>query len=327
MKKKFLLPAVLTAITALACTNEPILPTMVSEESVELTVSIPGDAFTKASSAGAESAVGRLQVFVFRASDGALEATASSSSSSLTMSTTTGRKTVAALVNAQDISVTTFSELESTVSDLKDNSLQNMVMYGRDDRDITADAEVNITVTRQVAKIVIQKITNDISQPEYASEPMSIDEIFVLNAAGNALISRDSYSPTKWYNFREKEVSGECDALLCDVLSGRSLACHESLSGTYTYYCYANPTAEDSSSDGSDARFTRLVVKATIAGRTAYYPMSIENIEANHVYTITELKITRLGSDDPDVPVTTAEAAFTVTVADWEDGSTTQYTI
>ncbi|MCQ2143058.1 MAG: hypothetical protein MJY56_03210 [Bacteroidales bacterium] len=325
-KKKVFLLAAISAISALACNREAVPSSHVEEGiPVELTVSVPSPALTKATSVGDETAVGRLQVFVFRESDGALEATASASASSLTMSTTTGSKKVAALVNAPAVSVTTLTELEAKVSDLADNGSGALVMYGMETKQVTTDASVNITVTRLVAKIRIQKITNAIAQTEYASETMSIDGIFVLNAAGNALYTRGSYAPTKWYNF--KEMKGECSGLLSDTLTGKTLAKDASLSETYTYYCYANPTTNDSSEDNDAARFTRLVVKATIAGKTAYYPMSIQNIEANHVYTVTELKITRLGSDDPDSPITTGEATFTVTVASWEDGTTTDYTI
>lgn len=327
MKKKLYLFAALAALSLLACSRlETPSKAKPEGELVELTVSVPGASLTKASSDAGEAAVGKLQVFVFR-SDGALEATSSANASSVTMSTTTGSKTVAALVNAPSVSVTTLSGLEAEVSDLSDNGLGAFVMYGSEEKEITGDASVNVTVTRLVAKIQIQKITNAITQSEYASKTMTIDEIFVLNAAGDALYTRASYVPTKWYNFKDPETSGACDALLRETLTGKTLANSASLTENHTFYCYANPTATDTTEDNTSARFTRLVVKASVDGKTSYYPMSIADIEANHKYIITELTITRLGSDDPDTPITTEDATFTVTVADWEEGSETHFTI
>jgi len=329
MKKKLFLFAAIAAITAISCNREsiPTQPVLDEDGPVELTVSVPSEAMTKISDVGSEDKIGSLQVFVFRESDGALEATGSSTSSTVKITTVLGTKKIAAVVNAPEISVTTLDELEEKVSDLSDNDVEALVMYGSDTKTVSVSTAVEIEVTRLVAKIQISKITNAFSQAEYKTKTMSIDEIFVVNAAGDALYTMDDYTPTKWYNFRGKESGGDCDGLLCDVLTGKTLENGASLKEEHNYYVYANPTETDSSEDNTDARMTRLVVKITIDGKTAYYPMTISEIRANHVYQISELKITRLGSDNPDTPIQVGEATFNVTVAGWEDGSISQYTI
>ena len=67
-------------------------------------------------------------------------------------------------------------------------------------------------------------------------------------------------------------------------------------------------------------RHTRLVVETELAGRTCYYTMTMPAIESNHIYTVKELRITRPGSSDPELPVLPGDASFTIEVEDWEDG-------
>ena len=64
------------------------------------------------------------------------------------------------------------------------------------------------------------------------------------------------------------------------------------------------------------ARYTRLVVEATLGGEVMYYPVSLPEVLPNSAYEVT-LRVTRRGSPDPDIPVTGVAAEFKVDVQDW----------
>ena len=63
---------------------------------------------------------------------------------------------------------------------------------------------------------------------------------------------------------------------------------------------------------------TRLVVEATLDGRKYYYPVTMPKMESNKSYEISELKITRPGSDDPDKPIEIVDQDFKITVNPWD---------
>ena len=56
-----------------------------------------------------------------------------------------------------------------------------------------------------------------------------------------------------------------------------------------------------------------------MGGETVYYPISLPEVKQNTVYEVT-LKITRPGSDSPDVPVSGHAVEFKIEVQDWITG-------
>lgn len=79
------------------------------------------------------------------------------------------------------------------------------------------------------------------------------------------------------------------------------------------FYCYPNSIEEES----FGRSFTRLVIEGKIGGRTFYWPINIIGIERDRCYCY-DLAITRIGSDDPDIPVTQEEVRVNLAVEDWE---------
>ena len=62
---------------------------------------------------------------------------------------------------------------------------------------------------------------------------------------------------------------------------------------------------------------TRLVVEAELDGKLYYYPVTFKDgIASNMTYDV-KIKITRLGSSSPDLPVDSVSAGFTVEVQPW----------
>ncbi len=325
MKKILFLTAVLAVLSGTSCSkDETQAPGEAGADGkVTLEVSVPVT-ISKVTSTDGEGTVSSLQVFVFD-SDGNLDAYSSGTSSSVSVRCATGQSTVAAVVNAPSLaSISTLSALEATLTKLDDNATGAFVMYGTESVNVSASTSLSIDVTRYVARVGISKITNSFSLEQYQSATVKITGIYLINVAGDTDYAGTA-SPTTWYN--KMKQSGDLTGLLYSGSLNYTLSYGTSYSTKHYFYCYPNPTSTDTSVTTWSARYTRLVVEVTVDGETYYYPISIPTIKRNCTYEITEMTITRLGSDSPDVPIDTADATFTVEVKDWTTGTSDTYTI
>ncbi len=296
---------------------------------VDVSVSVPVPD-TKLTSVGDESGINDLQLFVFR-EDGVIEAYQTAESSRITLDCTAGEKEFIAVVNAPDLShVQSRSQLMSESSALADNSPGDLVMCGSATGNVPSNAggdaetDVSITVSRLVARVSVRKITNAITAPAYSSLPLSVKAIYLSNVAGDCRYM-SSVTPGTWLN--KMGARTDLPSLLSSGTLSGSIANGSSYSTAHYFYCYPNPVASDSSAETWSPRQTRLVVETQLGGKTYYYPVTLPGIEANHTYDIEELKITRLGSSSPDVPVDISDVAVSITVKPWDKGSSTTVSI
>ena len=118
-----------------------------------------------------------------------------------------------------------------------------------------------------------------------------------------------------WYN-KMKYQSDVYDGYLYDKVSDVPLNSDASYTTGHYFYVYPN-MAEDSSAAQWSPRYTRLVVETTYKNNTYYYPVNIPDIQSNTVYTVS-MKITRLGSSSPDIPVKTTSGGIEVDIKEWE---------
>lgn len=288
---------------------------------VDLTVMIPNKITTKAAATTEEKTVNDLQVYVFNADGTQIEAYAHGASSSITAKVALGDKVVAALVNSPVFTTCeTLSDLKAHVSDLSENSPTNFVMFGLAETTVTTSATVSVEVDRLAARIMLGKITNAIDVEQYKDEPIKLNKIYLINVGsktplgGGASLDDDNY-----YNKSKETERGNVATLLSKNYSLLSVAKGMSYTTNAMLYCYPNSATEDSSSETWSARFTRLVVEVVIANKVWYYPITIDQpITSNTSYEIPELKITRLGSTSPDVPLVIGDAQFSVNVKEWD---------
>ena len=308
MKKSiFAFAAALAALVA--CNKNDVAPMQPqNQESLvpcELTVGICG-AMTKATAVSAdnEAKVNNLQVFVFRGDD--LDAYASvDNAQELTLSCTAGDRVVYALVNAPDYSaVPGKAALLAKVSELSANSLTNFEMVGSKSVTLPQSEKVSIDVNRIASRVVLKKITRSFTSEALQALNFKVDAIYLINVAGNTSYDL-SAAPAKWYNVAENK--DELASLLYDAPASL-ITNGQSYSTAHTFYAYPNDLAVNT---------TRLVIETTLGETKYYYPINLPEMAANKSYEIEEVKITRPGSDNPDEPVSFADATFSINVIDW----------
>lgn len=349
MKKTFFIMA---AIAAMACSCEPekdCLPCSEENGTMEVSLEFDEEPSTKATTYVTaqtyEKQVNNVQILVFDSS-GALNVykDAGTASSGITINTTTGAKTVWAVVNGPSLaSVTTQSVMQNTAVDLSKNSITastGFVMSGSASVTVgSTTATATISVRRLVSRVALQKVTN--SLPASYGD-MTINNVFLSNVVGNQNIAGTAAIST-WYNKMGRKsgatvsnqiIDGNSYLASCPTLTFKNIASDvasgesHTPSTPYLLYCYPNSTTTDVTnwSQTFSARKTRLVVTATIGGKKYYYPIVIDTPQRNTAYTV-ELTITGLGSPDPDTPVVKGTINATVSVQGWVGGAVYEETI
>ena len=294
-----------------------------------------------------ETQVNSVQVFVFGA-DGKINFYKNLGTQlSGSVSTTSGTKTVYAVVNGPDLSgVATISALEATAIDLSANSTtasKGFVMAGKGSCTVSAGTvSCAVAVSRLAARVALRSVINKLPE-SYGS--LKVERVFLSNVAGNQNLG-GSATVSTWYNKEGRKdesplvqshiIDGSADTASGPERTFRAVGSTGANGGTlepstpFLFYGYANSST--AAPRGFSASFSPqrsvLVVAATIDGRLYYYPVVLDNatIERNTTYTV-GLTVTSLGSDDPNKPVDKGSADITVSVDGWKAGATYDETI
>ena len=221
-----------------------------------------------------------------------------------------------AVANKADLPVFGVSkaELYRTETSLSENGLGGFVMVGcLDNHVIESDEKITVEMQRLVAKVSYVLHTD--FQGPLAGAAFQVDDIFLTNVVGtNDLALRDTLpaSQALWYNRMNREDVSDAPLTL--------------LQGGPVFYAYPNasPDSHDKTQWGS--RCTRFVVKATLAGRTTYYPVTLERVRANHHYHI-DLTVSGFGVDHPeDRPEDYSGFQIRLHIVPWQSGASLQGT-
>ena len=355
MKKSFLILCAAAAILAAGCNKAEVGPSSAGGSRVSLTVGVGSATKGTVADTDDEAKVNNLQVFVFRGD--VVDAYGSiDGESSITLSATTGERTVYALVNCpQMATVSSLAALQETLSSLGRKAGGEYVNKGGDNFEMAgslvhtiaaADATdgVNVPVDRLAARVKIDKITRDFSRVSGETSALAkldeskfkITRMYLANAVDNAEYGAYTSGSHKVgapdsYTWLTSILNGDGSAiatdfpLVCSKLAeAATLAEDASYSTSHSFYCYPNPTTKD----GASAKVTRLVIECEIDGEFFTYPILLGmGVQNNRSYQINELVITRLGNpgngDDnvdegEDDPIESVEIPFGITVQDWE---------
>lgn len=355
MKKTLFAVAAIAALVA--CNKQapdagirPAVPE--TSDAATLTAKIVSPFNTKATVADEESEakVNAIDVFVFRTVSGGSVVDGYKrieEFQDVVVPCTKGQRKIYAIVNSdQDLSgVSTEAELCAIVSELKNNhsadALTNFVMMGTKDVEITSATTVEIAVDRLAARVWVKKITKNFSAAGLQDSEFKIVRMYLTNVVNQINLGRDfvpDATEAYWYNMMQydetaEKVSEKDKFILRTGCAGvvpgtRTEPGSVDLAVENAMYAYPNPTQSDNL-EGSTGMYTgpeggpwsirptRLVIEATLDGQLYYYPITLPSLEYNKSYEISNLVITRPGSDDPDMPVVGFDVPFQITVNDW----------
>ena len=315
MKIPYFFSAALAALTILSCERENIGS---ENEPATINVTILGTSPTRVTSVkyDNESKVKDLQVYVFN--NGNLEDYQHvEQAMTAQLTATSGLRTIWALVNAPSFeNPKTESELKEKASQLADNNPDAFVMVGSTSLELKDQLTVPITVKRFVSRVSIKKISTDF-QSALASETVSIDGIYLINVAGDNTYAADG-TPGTWVN-KLKHEDSSYDALLYDKVTA-TVNNTKAYENEHVFYPYPN-SMDNKLFDATWApRNTILVVEVTFQNKKGYYPVVLPALERNKTYSIDEMILRHLPSDEPFKPLETGDASVQISVNEWEVG-------
>lgn len=289
-----------------------------------------------------EKAVKTLQLFVFDSNGDINIYKKLDNASSADISTTSGSKTVWAVVNGEDLSsVKTMTQLKSKAVMLEANSKTNgFVMTGSANCNVQSSGATSCTieVSRLVARVALQEVRNSLPA---SLGSFTLEFFYLTNIVGNQSIDGTA-APATWYN--KEGRADESNRVATHIIAtdqAYKASCPDLTFKTYNrivanggsykpttpdlFYCYKNDstTKPDGFKSTFSAQRTALVVVATINGKLQYYPVFLDKstIERNTSYTVA-VNITGLGSDDPNKEVEKGNLSVSIQVADWTAGAT-----
>lgn len=261
-----------------------------------VTVDVGGPA-TKLTAPAADSTASNIQIFVFNDSQ-VLESYYNGNSVRCTLRLSSGKKQVRAVVNAPSLGneVTTIDELENAVSLFSQNSTTNFVMVGKDSLSVPDQTMITVKVTKLAAKIILQGIKTKFTAPVYSEGTFKIKKIYLTHVASDCP-----------YFVAGAPTACTAESDLTTMNMDVTLTDNGSHQQASIFYAYPNETDTP----------TRLVILAELNGTSYYYPIKIGNIKSNTVYNVTNLTITRPGTDDEDDEITISEGIYGVTIGKW----------
>lgn len=345
MTNRFILSLITIAFLA-SCSKENV-PSP-SENSGEIVFNIEGlgDYGTKATSSYTESQtyekkVNRVQLLVF-GDGGRLDAYKNlGESTSGSVSTVTGTKSVWAVINGPDLSsIGSRTALETKAVDLSANSTDaasGFIIAGNASVEVKPGTPSSCTIyaSRLTARVSLSGITNNLPAT-YGS--IKIKNVFLSNVVGNQNLSGGA-QPSTWYNRNGRTdgsgrsettiINGSTHSASCPSLTfhdcGQSISKGASFEPGTPYLFYTYPNASTAAPSGYQQTFnaqrTVLVITAEIAGSTYYYPVTLDKaaLERNKSYNV-NLSITGIGSSDPNTPVSKNSMNASIQVLEWVNG-------
>ena len=289
-----------------------------------------------------ERKVNTLQVFVFKKNGSAPASNPLETdkyvtgTTAATLNTLTGNKSIWAVVNAPRLyAIRTEQDLQETVSSLKENRADNLVMSGQAQVNVlqyNASASgnvgsvtpVDLTVSRLCARISLHTVAADFRGTSLEGASLTLLEAYLVNVPasvrldGTPLSASELSSGTAWYNFRKLGTSADelllndTNKLLKESGLSISISTSDAVVGTAVdkyFYVYPNVSSTKGDDESPSARMTRLILHMYIGatadgreGRDSYYSFNVpvygsgKTLEGNHIYDISKITLTAEGS-------------------------------
>jgi len=303
MKTRFLLFSLLGLV---ACTQKTEIETVVSNPDVRfplrISVARPG---TRLTTAPADSVLTKLTVCVYR-EDGTLDAfTQQSAVDTVSIECTSLAKEVYVVSNYEFTEpVLSKTALLEKVIHLEDNTTSSFVMVGSANLNLPSVKSVQVDMNRLLSRIVLKKINRDFPSGVLATQSFKIKRIYLRNAPSDINIGRDA-APASFVNTKNYSDN----SLLYDEINS---SLDNKKSDPTVHYLYCCPR------QAGLALRTRLVIEASLGDKNYYYPVNLpELLQPNCSYELSNLTISKPGSDNPDTAVSSETMTFTFKINPW----------
>lgn len=222
----------------------------------------------------------------------------------------------------------TKQELLEILSCLSENAVGCFIMAGRlDNHLVESDEKITVEVHRLVGK-VSYKIRTAFSG-SLARERFIVEDIYLTNVAGSCALEPSGEGPDTddiWFNRMDLDAA-DMQEPVADLLYGRldrPMGAVDSIATGHSFYPYPNAASDSHDKTRWTSRCTRFVVRANLAGRTTYYPVTLPAVRRNHHYHI-DLTISNFGVEHPEDPLGDYSGVTpVVTVDDWDEGGSFQ---
>lgn len=277
-----------------------------------------------------EKTIHNMQVFIFGPDGGLITSDIVENSKSISMTVNSGTGySFYVICNENNLrgDVSSVSDIKSIVSTIlgTDKGSTRFVMQGcLENQTVSSESkDFKIQVERRVAKIVLRKVTNSLPP---AMGKISIDGIYLANVMVSSPMFTENLDSgmQRWCNkLGDFTKLSDFDWLNEKYPTPLAVSRIEAYETAHTFYAAANPTETDvNGGEIFSPRFTRLVLKATIGGKPYFYPLTFKKelpeITPNSFIDITNLTIKHLGSQSPDIPISTDKVTVTVDVKKWD---------
>jgi hypothetical protein len=241
-------------------------------------------------------------------------------------SSSVGEKIMTVIVNDQRdryewAGILSHQDMYGICGRLEYETSSNLLMVGEER--IRAGKPVSIKVERLSSEIYLKSISCNFSGKSYEGKALTDVRIYLTNVNAEAPVLHDTpYLPTRIINHGKLEMADverfkDPESILQELsYSIGSLVQEVGI----RFRCYPN----EAETEGPGSPFTRLVIEGKIDGATYYWPININRgdegtgISRNCRY-VYDVRITRLGHTDPDIPVETEEAEIIMEIEPWEE--------
>jgi len=340
--KKNLLIAALALLAAASCQKNNLSQTATGE----LIVRLGEEPATKVADLSMdEYKINSVQLFVF-SSNGELETDVykTEAANSYSLTTGIGNKVVYAIVNAPRLKYTSQQALVEGLSNLSQNTVNNLVMSGSAPVQVneykagsTTPAKCTVPVKRLVSAIQLATVATSFAGSTLEGSTFTIKEIYVKNVVGkapygaSAVLTEDQKKDAgNWYNKLKLDTTPL--TVTYDAFDpGLAVTAANPLDVNHTLYVYPNAsTADNGSATTFTPRPTRLVIHALVTtsadhydnhfkDKDYYYTFDLPALEANKKYKV-NVVISMLGktTDTDDTKTTAGMAQPSITVQPWD---------
>ena len=307
-----------------ACSKGPVT----APERVSISFETLPPAAVKALSPEAEDRVETLDLLIFRAGDGFLEAHARSSSSFRVGASVTAGVPLHwyVIANAPDGSLASYgSEQDFLAGETLLAGSGALTMHAEGDGNYAAGENrlvSGIRLKRYACKVSLLTLSVNWLGAFWQSPPCTLDRIALVNVRGSCPWSgiATGGADDLWYNpSRIDRHDAFVDGFI--LWEGPvTVPGPDPIQVEIPLYAMPNPSSENGDGGGSwSPRKTRLCLQLTIDGIPQWYRADLPPMQGNRHYVITHLVIDGPGALHPDEAIERAEVTFRLQVLNWDD--------